>query len=164
MKEAALLLTFLLPLVDVSERLDASVFTAETWNIRGGPYWRLYFWTYRVKMVWKTIFEWRSHIKFCAFWVDVRFLVPLPLLACLFICFVLCTSFRRTSNLTYYEVMQLVGFHTRGGRCDFWIAPGWRAAPSARAISVLLSAYDPHAKFDSGVADTRFFVTRTSSG
>jgi hypothetical protein len=38
MKEAALLLTFVLPFVEVSERLDASVFTAETWNIRGGPY------------------------------------------------------------------------------------------------------------------------------
>ena len=38
MKEAALLLTFVLPFVEVSERLDASVFTAETWNIRDGPY------------------------------------------------------------------------------------------------------------------------------
>ena len=112
----------------------------------------------------KTIFEWRAHIKFCAFWVDVPFLVPLPLPACLSICFVLCMSFRRTSNLTYCEVKQLVDFHTRGGRCDFWIAPGWRAAPSAQAISVLLSAHDPHAKFDPGVAETRFFVTLTSSG
>jgi hypothetical protein len=106
----------------------------------------------------------KVHIKFCAFWVDVRFLVPLSLLAYLFVYFVLFMSFRRTSNLTYCEVKQLVDFHTRGGRCDFWIAPGWRAAPSAQAISVLLSAHDPHAKFDSGVADTRFFVTRTSSG
>jgi len=27
-------------------------------------------------------------------------------------------SFRRTSNLTYYEVKQLVDFYTRGVRCD----------------------------------------------
>lgn len=51
--------------------------------------------------------------------------------------FCLCMSFRRTSDLTYYEVKQLIDFHTRGGCCDLWIAPRWRAAPSAQAVSVL---------------------------
>jgi hypothetical protein len=73
-------------------------------------------------------------------------------------------SFRRTFNLTYYGVKQLVDFYSQGGRCDFRITPGWRDTPSAQAVSVLLIAQGPHAKFDSGVADRRFFVTRSPAG